>query len=88
MQSSVCRVAECLPTPGRRQEFVAISFNFLYLKKYLSGCCLGSFLSKFPAFPHPHFVGLHFCNSLESHLVEICGVAGTLPGAGPGNFDL
>lgn len=32
MQSSVCRVAECLSTPGLRQESVAISFNFLYLK--------------------------------------------------------
>lgn len=102
MHSSACRVAECLLTAWNcyllAKTWAAISFSFLYtffflLSFYFFLTVLRLLSEQFsfqvPRLSHSFsFVGLHFCNNLESHLVGVCGLAGTPPRPGPGNFDL
>lgn len=65
-----------------------LCFFFLFFFTVLWVLVWALFFPSVLPLPQVSFVGLHFCNSLESHLVGVCGVAGTPPRPGPGNFDL
>lgn len=85
----------CSPRPGLQFLFVfLISFSLFFLSfsssssSSSSGVICALFFTSVLPLPQVSFVGLRLCNSLESHLVGVCGVAGTPPRPGPGNFDL